>query len=308
MTDAIVDTLPDANPSPAPEITPTVDAAAVADVVVDAKTTDTPAPVSADFPEDWRERMAGDITTEEGKKALGILKRYSSPKSYSDAYLSLRTKQSTGELKTALATGATPEQTAAWRAENGIPASPEDYYTQLKDGVKVSDADKPIIDKFLQSMHGANASPEIVNAAIDTYNQIQQESQAFMAESDKAFAAESEEVLRSEWGPDYRGNKTMISNLLDTAPSGLKERLLGGSLGDGRLIKDDPMAQRWLADLAREMNPAATIIPASGAGSVSSLETERSTLEAKMGTKSYTPQDRARHTEIEAMLGGAQKR
>ena len=253
--------------------------------------------------DDWRQELSGGDA-----KELARLERFNSPKDIFNSYRNIEKKVAAGEYKAALGKDATPEQVAEWRTANGIPAKAEEYYSKLADGLVVGEADKPIVNKILEAMHAKNASPEVVNATLDAYYKNLQEQQASMAEEDKKFASDSEEALRSEWGGDYRGNKNMISNFLDTAPEGLKDRLLGGSLADGRLIKDDPAAQQWLAGMARELNPSATMVPATGAGSIQSLATEQAAIAAKMGTKSYTDADRTRFTEIVETLEKVNKR
>ena len=41
---------------------------------------------------------------------------------------------------------------------------------------------------------------------------------------------------------------------------------MGGRTADGYRVGDDPHVLRWLAGLAREMNPAATLLPAGTVG------------------------------------------
>ncbi|HET7409683.1 MAG TPA: hypothetical protein VFJ13_05740, partial [Paracoccaceae bacterium] len=185
----------------------------------------------ADWPEDWRQRLAGD-----DKKALKRLERLGSPKDVMTAYRALERKVSSGELKTGLKEDATPEEVASWRRENGIPEKPEDYDTTLPDGLVIGEDDKPLVGEFLTAMHAKNAHPETVKAALAAYYRIAETQQAAQIEADRGFRREAEDALRAEWGPEYRPNVNAMGNFLDGAPAGLKERLLGARLADGKLL------------------------------------------------------------------------
>src|SRR5690606_11096008 len=123
------------------------------------------------WPTDWREQLAnGD------EKLLSVLKRYTSPKSWSDAAFALRQKMSSGELKRAApGKDAKPEEIAAWRKEMGIPESPDKYDLTLEGGLVIGDEDKPYISKFTERMHGKNASNEVVKEAVSAYYEIVEE-------------------------------------------------------------------------------------------------------------------------------------
>ena len=43
----------------------------------------------------------------------------------------------------------------------------------------------------------------------------------------------TEDELRAEFGPDYRVNVKIANELLDSAPGGLKNKLLAGRMADG---------------------------------------------------------------------------
>lgn len=237
--------------------------------------------VMADWPADWREKLAGD-----DKKSIDRLKRFAAPSDLLKSYRQLEQKLSSGELKRAAAPeNATPEELKAWRAEVGVPETPEGYLEKLPKDLIVGDDDKEMIDDYLKQMHAANASPDQVAANLKWYTDFHERQQTQQAENDRTFHDTSVEELRGEWGQEYRGNVNMVKNLLASAPEGVAENILAARLADGTLFGDNPNTLRWLAGLAREANPIHTVTGASGANAMKSVEEEIGKLEGMMGNK-----------------------
>lgn len=213
--------------------------------------------VKATWPENWRDEMAaGD------DKLRKQLDRFASPKDVHTAWRSLQQKMSSGELKSTLPKDAKPEDIAKWRTENGIPEKPEGY--ELPKGLSIGDADKPMVDGFLQRMHAKNAPPELVQEGVRYFYELQEQQAAAIAEADVSHKTEMEDTLRAEWGGEYRANVNAIGAMLETAPGGIKDKILSARMGDGRAILNDPDVLRWLAGTARELNPVATVVPSGG--------------------------------------------
>ncbi len=216
--------------------------------------------VPADWPDDWRGKLAG-----EDKKFLNTLERFASPSDLAKAYRELQVKVSSGQLKNAAtkpADGATPEELATWRKENGIPEKPEDYKVELPNGVVLGEADKPAVTAFLEHAHARNLPPEAVNTALGFYYEWMDQQKAALQDNDDKARAQTEDVLRKEWGDEYRRNINAANNLLAMAPPGLSDALLNGRLADGTIAGNSPHLVAWLANLAREMNPMASLVPA----------------------------------------------
>lgn len=233
------------------------------------------------WPEDWRQRYAG-----EDEKKLKQLERYASPQAALDALFAAQAKIRSGELKTALKPDATPEEVAQWRSDNGIPESPDKYEVKLPDGLVASDEDKAVIDGFLKSAHEANMHPDQVNKALAWYMDQQEKLADQRAQADAQIRQQTEDVLREEFGPDYRRNIKAVDELLSGAPGELKDRLLGARLSDGTPLGNDPDAIRWLVGLARELNPIGTVLPGSGSNATQALADEKAGIEALMGDRS----------------------
>jgi hypothetical protein len=208
------------------------------------------------------------------------LDRFTTPKDVHNAWRALQTKLSSGEIKSTLPKDAKPEEVEKWREENGIPAKPEDY--KMPEGVAIGDADKPMIEGFLKTMHAKNASPELVQEGIKYYFGLQEQAAAQIAENDVSHKQEMEDTLRAEWGGEYRGNVNSIQAMLSTAPGGIADKILSARMGDGRAIANDPDVLRWLATTARELNPVATVVPAGG-DQAGAINDEIGKLEKMMG-------------------------
>lgn len=263
-----------------------------------ANVADTTANVVADkWGEKWREEYA-----QQDEKRLNQLKRYASPKAAMDALFAAQQKISSGQFKETLPENPTPEQVAEYRKNNGIPETFDKYDTTLPNGLVIGEADKPVVDKFLEKMHAQNASPAQVKSALTAYYEIQQDYLAQVEDTDQTYRNSSEDALRAEWGADYQRNLNMVVNLRDQMPEELQERIFGGRTADGKKLGDDPAFLNWFHSVAGEVNPIGTIMPSGTAGSMEGILAEQKSLQAKMGTKAYTQADRQRMNEINETL------
>ena len=259
-------------------------------------TTDTPAPVAdqpatdaapvaevivPDWRDDWREKMAGGDA-----KELTRLQRFKSPVDVNNSRRELERKMSSGEVKAKLAEGATDEQVAAWRKDNGIPEKPDGYLEKLTKGLVIGDADKPVVDAFLGRVHGKNADPAVVADVLDWYYEQQAQAVASQSETDAEYRSASTAALGAEWGGEFERNIKSIKAFLDAAPPTedgvpLKSLLMDARLGDGTRLGDNPAALRWLAGLAAEANPAGFVAP-NGGSQTDALQTEMDGMKTRM--------------------------
>lgn len=254
---------------------------------------DAPAAVPADWPEDWRVKLAG-----EDKSYLKTLDRFNSPADLAKAYRDAQQRLSSGQLRAVLPDNPTAEELAAWRQQNGVPEAPDKYDVQLGDGFVWGDADKPLLDDFTKYAHDSNMPADQVKKVLGWYARLQEQNLAKMEEADERFHQESEDRLRAEWGAEFRANTNAIGNALDAhAQTEVKEAFLQARLPNGRRLADDPGVLRMLASLAREANPTHTVAPSTGFGS---MEDELSILQKKVGTKEYwsDPKMQARYLEL----------
>lgn len=239
--------------------------------------------VPANFPTNWKEIMAaGD---EAGLKKLN---RYQSPGNFFKAYRALEQKIGTGELVRSKPEGEENDpafKTALneWRAQVGIPEKPEGYLERVPDGIVVGEDDKPVIESFLKDMHAADMPPAQVHQALRWYYNNQENMAVQRLEADKANRAKNEDVLRAEWGPEYRPTLNGIRSLFDTHGSkDLLNQLFSARMPDGSPLGDNIDVLKFLANLSREVNPHGTVTPIEGKTALETVETELEGIEREM--------------------------
>lgn len=234
------------------------------------------------WPSDWRNQFAGN-----DDKEVKQLERFASPADVWRKARALEQRLSSGELKavTPFPEKGTPEQQTAWRAENGIPESPDKYQINLGEGVVIGEQDKPIIDDFLKAAHASNTPANVANAAVKWYFDFAEKQREARYEQDQQAKAKFEDTMRPEWGGEYRPNLNSVHALLDMAPEGVKDKFLNGRLADGTPIGSDPDTLRWLANLSRQLNPVTAIVPGAGANIPQAIDDELSQISAKMADR-----------------------
>ena len=216
-------------------------------------------------------------------KILKRLERYSSPKDVADALIAAQNKIAAGGAKGALPADATPEQLTEWRKDNGIPEKAEGYTFKLDGGLAVGATDQPIVDGFLKTAHELNMPPAQVEKTLNWYFHEQERQLEVRQQQDAQLREKGVEQLRTDWGSEYKLNLGIIDGLLNQAPAGVKEGLLGARLADGSPVGNDPNVLRWLATIGREMNPTSTVTTATGIAATQAIEGEKAQLNKLMG-------------------------
>lgn len=226
--------------------------------------------------DDWRVAMAsGD------DKLAKQLDRYASPEAVAKALREAQVKISSGQVKAPLPKDATPEQVAAWRADNGIPESPDKYDLTLPNGVVLGEADKPIVDTFTKFAHDKNWTPDKVKEGLEWYHQYQGQIIEQRAAKDAEYKRDAEDKLRAEWGGDYRVNQRVLKEHLDN--QGMTDLLLGARDASGRLLLANPEFVRTLVAEARDKNPIASVMPSGGGNAIEGAQAELAKLRGMMG-------------------------
>lgn len=248
--------------------------------------------------DDWRVRLAGG-----DEKELKRLSRFASEADVYKAYRELEKKKSSGELKNSLAKDATPEELAQWRKENGIPETPDKYDLNFENGLVIGEEDKPLIDEFINNMHGKNATPEQVKTAIATYYDILAKQQEATAEADTNYKDESISALKEEWGGDYKKNITAVNNLLENAPEGIRDLVATARTADGKILGNSPEVIKWLAAISYEINPVASVMPSSMSNPGAGLEEEIASIEKMIGDRNSDYWKGARAEKLQSRYG-----
>lgn len=275
---------PDAKPAAKPKAEPNPEAKPEAKEpqnsdVLDAG--DEPVAEPVDWPADWREKLAGD-----DKKLLSTLKRFTSPKTFSDSYFAMKQKLSSGEYLKALPENPSEEDLAEYRKFVGVPETPEAYSLELGDGLVIGDEDKPVVDDFLKNAHAANLTDSQVKTAVEWYYRTQEIAQEQRDQLDTQRKQERDDALRQEYGNDYRRNLNLVGGLLDTWGEDAKALILSARAPDGTTLLHNPAVVRALVQNATEINPVATVVSGSGANAANAINDEIARIESMMGDRS----------------------
>lgn len=228
---------------------------------------------------DWRKTIAGDDA-----KELEYLGRYSSVGDYHKATREMRTKLSSGEFARPLPADATEEQKTAWRAANGVPAKPEDYFAKLPDGLVIGADDKPVFDALAKEMLGHNVTPGQMHAMVKWYYGYQDQEVAAAATRDTNDRKGFETEMRQRWGQDYKANQNHLVAFLDTLGAGPKEAILNARLGDGMALFNHPGIVAFLTDAARKVHAPGTLGGAGAETNAASAAEEIKKIETTMRT------------------------
>lgn len=241
--------------------------------------------IDAEWPEDWRVRLAnGDRRLEQR------LERFASPRNVVDSMLAAERRLRGGADEAADGNTDGPADVEATAA----PDAPEDYQVELPDGMVVGEADAPLVEDFLETAHASNMSGEQVNEALAWYYRRQDEITAERALADSEAQGRAIDELRAAWGGEFRANVNKVEALLDGAPEGLKDNLLGARLADGTLFGDNASALKWLGDVARSYAGDGTLAPAVVGGPGKAMNDEIAAIEHRMA------HDRAAYFKDEA--------
>lgn len=243
-----------------------------------------PQVIHANYPENWRQTWAG-----ENRDDLKTLERMSDPTAVWDAYKQLRTKVSSGELKSQAPfpeKGSQDEQ-AGWRKERGIPDKADGYpEPKLPDGVVLGDADKATVKSFTEFVHGRHWTPEQRDAVVSWYYAEQDKVTAGREQADAAFHDQSLGTLHQALGKDFQRNMTAYANFADQhLGADLRAEIEAARLPNGRLVGDDPRFITKFAKVGMEMFPTSTLLPAGGA-EPKALEGRQAELKKMMGDQS----------------------
>jgi hypothetical protein len=241
-----------------------------------------PAPAPSAWPEDWRQRLAG-----EDAALLARMGRFANPNDIVKSWREAEKKISSGQVvdSTPFPATGTPEDQASWREAHGIPATPDKYEINLGEGMVLGEDDKPVVDNFLKAMHESNLPPKYANEALKWYWKYQDTA---VQEQYNADAGQSEagiQQLRDDWGPEYKANMNAIKGMLDSADTSFAEKIFHARGPDGQLLGNNPKIIQWLATTARTLNPAATLIPGDTTTSLLAVGDEITKIEKLMGNK-----------------------
>ena len=225
------------------------------------------------WPNDWLTKVSkGD------EKAANQLGRYASPEALADAYLHLKRRQDSGELKGALPKNAKPEEITAWRKDNGIPETADGY--DLKD-LEIPKEDAEIVKGMVAKLHAQHATPEVVKAAVGSYYEEFNRQAQVRAEKDESERMEVIDALGAEWGGKFSSYKGRVENVLSIFPESVRNAVKSARLPDGRALFNHPDVMRGFLAISLRDIPEGINVP-SGDGDLGKSMTDRYTEITKM--------------------------
>lgn len=228
------------------------------------------------LPEGWRKQLAGENTD-----ALKMLERVPDMATLVKNYVEAQNKIRSGELASGLPENPTEDQLRDWREANGIPESPEGYEAQLDEGLVLGEEDERVLGEVYKIAHQhnipASAMSDITNAVLKAREEEIQELQ----QQDSIDTQQSSRMLKDAWGPDYTTNLNLVRGLVAQMPEDLRDEFSQARLPNGKALFNSPEALVFFADLQRQVNPSATVVPSSS-NPVADINSEISSLEKRM--------------------------
>ena len=224
----------------------------------------------ADWPEDWRDKFAG-----EDKKFRKQLDRVGSPTDFAKNYRELEKLKA--NIKKPFPEGGSEEEVSAWRKDNGIPDKAEGYDITLPDGMLIGDDLKPMVDVFLNDMHAQNASNETVKNVLSSYMKIIEDEKAAYVAADKEHYEQTVSSMRQEWGPEYKGNISILNNWLNNNGDFAKS-MFEARDPSGRKMINNPDFARFILNHVMATDPAEAVSGASGTKAMDRLAELRTML------------------------------
>lgn len=199
---------PAPSPAPAPAPAPAPSPAPAPAPAPEPAPKDPPAP-AADFPADWREKLAIGADGKVDPKELERLQRLSKPgdlwTNYKNAEARLSAKPGKDVPMPDAATD--PDGNKRWREERGVPVESTGYTLPDDLTAKLLPEDKPILNGFTEFAFKKGAPAAFVQMGTEWYVDLMETQAAEQKTRDDAARVATEDRLRKVWGDDYRTNE-----------------------------------------------------------------------------------------------------
>lgn len=241
----------------------------------------------ADWPEDWREKLAGGEDS-----TMALLKRLGSPADMLKKLLSQEQTIRRGAHKVApsLPENATDEQLAEYRKAIGVPETPDGYGLKFAEELKPTEADTELLNGFLADMHRQHMPPAAAKAAFDWYQSHVGRLREEQAAAGQRQRHANEVELRKEHGADYMRNLRLADEFLDGYP-GLKAIVHPGAPTE--LLRD-------VIALARASADEEALYGGDGSGGGKSLDDQIAEYRDKSIAGKLTPAENQKYNDLMA--------
>lgn len=236
----------------------------------------------ASVPEDWHQQLLGPDADE---SRINTLQRTPDLKTLATRFVDAQDQIRRGQIEPLQppGEGATAEQWVEYRERIGIPGEPAEYEQSLDAGLALGDEDKAILDRVFEAAHSNNVPAAAMSPMVSAFLQARESAIETEMTKQEQYRADATAALKSTWGGGFQQNVNMIKSvLIDSLPEALRESFEHAVLPDGRKVFNSPEVMVAMADWARRINPAATVVPNSG-NPAKDMNSEIAELEGRMG-------------------------
>lgn len=261
-----------------------------------------PKPFFSEMPDDWRNQAVALTGLEPGEdfdKRVGQMERHTDMASVLKSGFEAQDKIRKGEISTGLPENATDEQLSAYREANGIPTEASAYELSLDEGLVLGEADGRIMEGVYEFAHGENIPTKAMSGMTNAYLKGREAEKEAMVAQDGIDKQTVDRQLKEAWGNDYAKNVNMVQGLINQLPEtvveGFKNARMEG--GGGKGVFNSPEIVIAMADWARKINPAATVVPNSD-NPMQTMNEKIAAYEKRMGEDSVAwHKDKAAHKD-----------
>ena len=247
------------------------------------------------WPEDWREKMAEFKSAGDPKlykKELARLKDVSDPSGVFGRWRDAESMITSGNLVKIPGKDAKEDEIKSFQKAIGWADKPEEMLNDitLENGAVLGDADKPVLNGFLEAVHGATSAKDFVNKATNWYFSTREDQAAELDQRDDDFHRESIRALKDEWGPAFERNRITAMRAFREAEGGYDQNDLKDNPNaianivlharnpyDQTLLGNNPAVLKWLAAISTAAYPRESVVEDSA--NSQSIEAELDKLE-----------------------------
>lgn len=246
---------------------------------------------------DWREGVLKKLETQLGKKAKtdeektavaatlarhkAQLARYPNLEAAAMANLSAQDKLRAGEHKQKPAEDAAPEEVAAWREKNAIPAEAKDYDVPKVDGHQWTEADEPVTGKFKEIAHALDMPKPMFEGIMKGYARLLDDARdahkTNIAAIDREDKKAARDTLKDEMGGEYQPRVKLLERMLgddEVFPDGVGKALFEARDSQGRRVALNPAVTKFLMDAALDRYGDAGLISGDAKSEISTRKKE----------------------------------
>jgi hypothetical protein len=269
---------------------PTILDTGSAPAVVEPNVSQEPTNYFKSIPDDtnWRNDLVSiaGFEGDEAAKRNGQLDRVTDVGALVKNYFNAQDRIRAGEISNGLPENPNEEQLSEWRAANDVPLSPDGYDVKMDDGLVLGDDDLRIIDSIYPIAHELNVPASTMSALANAMIKGREFEQESRSQQDGVQTQQAVQQLKTAWGQDYQTNLNVVEGLTSQLPESVRDEFKQARLADGRAVFNSPEMMVFFADIARKLNPAATVVPNAN-NPVQAISDEINKLESRMGDKDW---------------------